>query len=219
MRSVSKADALRATAEAAGVEVDVRALDVTDDAQARSVVDAVVADHGRIDLLVNNAGQGLVGTIEELTLDDLRAQIELNRIAVARMTKLVLGPHARAQVWTNRDRHQRRRCRGPAVQRGVLRVEVRHRAVHGEPRTGGRPVQCAGVARGTGSGRHIQRTSAAFVNAQTAAEAAVVIVEACTAAAPHLRYLTSPVAKAFAGAKLADLDGSVIQGITRKWIA
>lgn len=91
MRNVGKADTLRSTAASAGVDVDARALDVTNDSQARNVIDSVQADYGRIDVLVNNAGQGLVGTIEELTLDDLRSQIEVNYISVARMTRLVLG--------------------------------------------------------------------------------------------------------------------------------
>lgn len=90
MRSVGKADMLRSTEASAGVEVGLRALDVTNDQQARSVVESVLADHGRVDVLVNNAGQGLVGTIEELRLDDLRSQVEVNYISVARMTRLVL---------------------------------------------------------------------------------------------------------------------------------
>lgn len=243
MRSVGKADALRATASAAGVEVEVRALDVTDDAQARSVIESITADHGQIDLLVNNAGQGLVGTIEELTLDDLRAQIELNYIAVARMTRLVLGqmrarrsgrivtvtsvggvvgqPFNEAYCASKFATEGFMESLAPvAAQFGVHVSVVEPGAVVTEFLTN---LSESWEAAEAGDYRdlfdaYVKRTAAAFTNAQTAAEAAVVIVEACTAASPQLRYQTSPIAKAFAGAKLADLDGSAIQGITRKWV-
>ena len=61
MRDTSRSQALRTAAEQAGVEIDVRALDVTDPDAVLSCVDAVVADHGRLDAVVNNAGVGHLG--------------------------------------------------------------------------------------------------------------------------------------------------------------
>lgn len=59
-------------------EVMVKALDVIDEAQVRSVVAEVVRDFGRIDALVNNAGYGLVGSVEECTTEQIRRNIETN---------------------------------------------------------------------------------------------------------------------------------------------
>lgn len=66
------------------------ALDVTDDASMRAAVDTVLSESGRIDLLVNNAGYGLYGPLEELDMDDLRRQFETNVFGLVRMTQLVL---------------------------------------------------------------------------------------------------------------------------------
>ena len=68
MRDPSREDAARQVAAEAGVELDVRVLDVTDFPGARTVLADVAAEHGRIDVLVNNAGRGSVGTAEQLSL-------------------------------------------------------------------------------------------------------------------------------------------------------
>jgi NADP-dependent 3-hydroxy acid dehydrogenase YdfG len=52
--------------------------DVTDPAQVHAMVDAAVERYGRVDVLVNNAGQGLHVPVERIDLDDLRAVFELN---------------------------------------------------------------------------------------------------------------------------------------------
>jgi short-subunit dehydrogenase len=52
--------------------------DVTDPVQVRRMVDTAVERYGRVDLLVNNAGQGLHVPVEAIDLDDLRAVFELN---------------------------------------------------------------------------------------------------------------------------------------------
>lgn len=73
-----------------------RALDVTDDAQVQSVIESVIKEHGRIDVLVNNAGHGLIGATEEVTDDELRALLEVNLLGVLRVTRAAL-PHLRRQ--------------------------------------------------------------------------------------------------------------------------
>lgn len=71
------------------------ALDVTDDDSMRAAVDAIVAEHGRVGALVNNAGYGEYGAIEDVDLDRVRRQFETNVIGLARMCQLVL-PSMRA---------------------------------------------------------------------------------------------------------------------------
>jgi NAD(P)-dependent dehydrogenase (short-subunit alcohol dehydrogenase family) len=58
--------AARATAQELGSRASAVELDVVDAAAVRAVVDAVVAEHGRLDVMVNNAGVGLGGLLEEL---------------------------------------------------------------------------------------------------------------------------------------------------------
>ncbi|SDB80797.1 Short-chain dehydrogenase [Raineyella antarctica] len=74
--------------------VHVHAVDLTEDASMRELVDRVHAEQGRIDLLVNNAGFGAFGAVETVPLADARAQFEVNVFGLARMAQLVL-PHMR----------------------------------------------------------------------------------------------------------------------------
>ncbi len=90
MRDPARSGRLLGAAREAGVEVDVRLLDVTDPEGARACVDAIVADQGRIDVLVNNAGRGAVATLEQLDDAALQEQLDVNYLAVARLTRLVL---------------------------------------------------------------------------------------------------------------------------------
>jgi NAD(P)-dependent dehydrogenase (short-subunit alcohol dehydrogenase family) len=66
------------------------ALDVTDPAQARVAVDAAREAFDRIDVVVNNAGYGLFGALEELSDDELRRQFETNVFGVLNVTRAVL---------------------------------------------------------------------------------------------------------------------------------
>jgi NAD(P)-dependent dehydrogenase (short-subunit alcohol dehydrogenase family) len=69
-------------------------LDVTDQASVRRGVEEAEKKTGGIDVLVNNAGYGLEGAIEEVTLDQVRAQFEVNVFGAVSMIQTVL-PHMR----------------------------------------------------------------------------------------------------------------------------
>jgi NAD(P)-dependent dehydrogenase (short-subunit alcohol dehydrogenase family) len=66
------------------------ALDVTDEASMVAAVDAVTAESGRIDALVNNAGYSQSGASETLDVDDVRRQFETNVFGLLRLSQLVL---------------------------------------------------------------------------------------------------------------------------------
>jgi NAD(P)-dependent dehydrogenase (short-subunit alcohol dehydrogenase family) len=72
------------------------AMDVTDDTSMRDGVEKIIADNGRLDVLVNNAGYGSYGAVEDVPLQEAREQFEVNVFGAARLTQLVL-PHMRAQ--------------------------------------------------------------------------------------------------------------------------
>jgi NAD(P)-dependent dehydrogenase (short-subunit alcohol dehydrogenase family) len=71
-------------------------LDVTDASQVTAAVAQAVLWHGRIDALVNNAGRGLVGAVEETTDRELRDLMDLHFFGPAALIRAVL-PHMRAQ--------------------------------------------------------------------------------------------------------------------------
>ena len=72
------------------------AMDVTDEESARAGVDRILAESGRIDVLVNNAGYGSYGALEDVPLSEARYQFEVNVFGAARLIQLVL-PGMRAQ--------------------------------------------------------------------------------------------------------------------------
>jgi NAD(P)-dependent dehydrogenase (short-subunit alcohol dehydrogenase family) len=76
--------------------IHVFGMDVTDDASMVSGVARVVDEQGRIDVLVNNAGYGSYGAVEDVPLDEARRQFDVNVFGLARLTQLVT-PHMRAQ--------------------------------------------------------------------------------------------------------------------------
>jgi NAD(P)-dependent dehydrogenase (short-subunit alcohol dehydrogenase family) len=71
-------------------------LDVTDEESAVSAVNRVVSDHGAVGVLVNNAGSGAYGTVEDMPLERSRAAFETNVFGMVRLIQLVL-PGMRAQ--------------------------------------------------------------------------------------------------------------------------
>jgi NADP-dependent 3-hydroxy acid dehydrogenase YdfG len=65
-------------------------LDVTDDASMVAAIEAIKAGAGRLDVLVNNAGYGSYGALEDVPLDEARRQFNVNVFGLARLCQLVL---------------------------------------------------------------------------------------------------------------------------------
>ncbi len=235
VRDPSRADALRSAASEAGVELDIRALEVTDAAAAEALIEAV----GPVDILVNNAGRGAVGTLEQMSDADLQAQLDTNSISPS-------PSHA------PRPPGMRERGHG----RIVTVTSVGERSASRSPtRTAGRSspwrvscspsprssrafgvdvaiVEPAAVASSFTDSVHrapagpyaaqqqayLDRTATSFASAQSAQDAAQTVVEAATTADPRFRWQTSEAAVRFAGLSLADLDGSRVLGVTSGWV-
>lgn len=89
-RRMDKLDSLK------GVGVVPIYLDITNQESCTKVVDTIIKHEGRIDVLVNNAGYGSYGAVEDVSLDEAQRQFDVNLFGVARLTKLVL-PYMRKQ--------------------------------------------------------------------------------------------------------------------------
>lgn len=72
------------------------AMDVTDDDSMRAGIERITDETGRLDVLVNNAGYGSYGALEDVPLDEARYQFEVNVFGAIRLAQLAL-PHMRAQ--------------------------------------------------------------------------------------------------------------------------
>ncbi|MCT4591279.1 MAG: oxidoreductase [Carboxylicivirga sp.] len=71
-------------------------MDVTDDASIVAGIDQIISTEGQIDVLVNNAGYGSYGALEDVPLNEARYQFEVNLFGLARLCQLVI-PHMRQQ--------------------------------------------------------------------------------------------------------------------------
>ena len=89
-RNTNKSANLQSTADAERLPLKLIQLDVTDDRSVKAAVEQIVSEKGRIDVLVNNAGYGLFGAFEDLSVDEIKAQFETNFFGVIRVTQHVL---------------------------------------------------------------------------------------------------------------------------------
>ncbi|GHV97557.1 oxidoreductase [Lactobacillus nasalidis] len=71
-------------------------LDVTDESSCKETVEEIVQREGRLDVLINNAGYGSYGAIEDVDLTEAKRQFDVNLFGMAALTKAAL-PYMRAQ--------------------------------------------------------------------------------------------------------------------------
>ncbi|WP_330296491.1 SDR family oxidoreductase [Streptomyces sp. NBC_00503] len=248
MRDTSRADALLKAADEAGVSdlVQVKRLDVTDAASVATCVAEVVAEHGRLDAVVNNAGAGSVGTIEQHGMDAVRSAMEVNYFGVVELTRAAL-PHLRAsggrvitvtsvggvvgQPFNESYCAAKFAVEGfmeslapVAASVGVHVTVVEPGAVTSEFVASLKldiPAMLAEAGPyAPALQAYVERTTKSYgsAGAQTSEEAAAPIVEVLTAERPAFRVQTSDWAREFVATKLADLDGSAVQDLTGSWV-
>ena len=247
LRDTTKDGALRAAAEAAGVELDVRRLDVVDEASVTACVDGVVADHGALDILVNNAGRGFVGTVERMSTDEIRGSMEVNFFGVVTTTKAAL-PHLRAnggrvitvtsvggvvgQPFNEAYCAAKFAVEGFMESLAPVAATVGVRVIVVEPG----PVTTEFIANvGVDVARtfaeageyepamqaYFEHVMAEFADpgaAQTGDEVAEAILTTMVSDSPAFRHQTSDWSRTFCGTKLSDHDGSAVVGMTTDWL-
>ncbi|MFJ8478106.1 SDR family NAD(P)-dependent oxidoreductase [Kitasatospora sp. NPDC094011] len=247
MRDTGRAGDLLRAAERADVaeRIEVERLDVTDPASVAECLAVVLERHGRLDAVVNNAGAGFVGTVEQTGLEPVRAAMEVNYFGVVEVTRAAM-PHLRAsggRVVTVTSvggvvgqPFNEAYCAAKFAVEGFMESLAPVAATVGVAVTVVEPgavasefignqgldvpaLVAAAGPYGPALQAYVDRTMKAFGNAQTPEEAAAPIIEVLAAERPPLRVQTSEAARAFAGVKLADLDGSAVQTMTGGWVA
>ncbi len=243
MRDLTRSGPLRDALERAGVDGAVGVLDVTDDASVTAAVADVLERHGRVDLLVSNAGRAYEGTTEELTVDDFGASIDVNFLGAVRVIKAVLPAMREA----GRGRiiavssisgvfgqpFNDAYCAAKFALEGLVESLAPVAASFGvhvsllEPgpvrggmieRAGGAPVA------GPDSPYHLVRQRfgqvqhAGYEHAPQPEAVADVIAHIASAANPALRYQTSRGMSRLLGVKLAEPTGQPIIDLTRSWL-
>lgn len=90
MRNIAKANAVKDIAKKENLPLQVIQMDVTDDRSVKDAVNKVLEEKKRIDVLVNNAGYGLMGCVEDLSMEEVKALFETNLFGVIRLSQVVL---------------------------------------------------------------------------------------------------------------------------------
>ncbi|WP_288337169.1 SDR family NAD(P)-dependent oxidoreductase [uncultured Gordonia sp.] len=240
MRDTGRSGRLRDAAADAGVELDIRALDVVDHTAAARQVAEVISDHGAIDVLVNSAGQGCVATAEQLSMSDIQAQLDVNYLAPVNLTKLVLPgmrerrsgsiltvtsvggvvgqPFADAYCGAKFAVEGFMQSLAVVAENFNVHVAVIEPAAVASDFVSNAERPEGADAYGPLLDAYLSRTAGAFANAQTAQSAALAITDAAMAESFRFRWQSSDAATTFAGISLADLDGERVLGVTRTWL-
>ncbi len=246
MRDTGKAAELLDLAKAASVQVIVRPLDVVRQASIQDTVDGAIAEFGGIDVLVNNAGAGFIGSIEQTGDDDLRRIMQVNFFGVWNTAKAVV-PHMR-QRGSGRiisvtsiggligQPFNEAYCAAKFAVEGMMEgfaPLARRMGLHVSLIEPG-PVNTEFVAnvRAASAGTAAvllppyDRMFNAYIGAsagvfaqygQTGDDIARIILAAAQAETPHFRYITSDFARMVVKPKVADMTGdSVVEAFAAR---
>jgi NAD(P)-dependent dehydrogenase (short-subunit alcohol dehydrogenase family) len=90
MRDLQKNSKLKSIKDEENLPLEFIQLDVTDEDSVNTAVQKIYDDVGRIDMLINNAGYGLTGAFEDLSIDEIKTQFETNFYGLIRTTQAIL---------------------------------------------------------------------------------------------------------------------------------
>ena len=96
MRDTAKSDKIKELGKKDNLKIDVLELDVDDENSVKTAIQKILEQKQRIDVLVNNAGWGLWGCVEDVSIDEFKAQFDTNFFSIIRLIQEV-GPTMRKQ--------------------------------------------------------------------------------------------------------------------------
>jgi NAD(P)-dependent dehydrogenase (short-subunit alcohol dehydrogenase family) len=239
VRRMDETERLRELAQREGLAIELQHLDVEDAGSIEKTVAATLAKHGRIDVLVNNAGAGYVGGLEQTPPDALARVFNVNFFGVWRVTSAVL-PHMRAarsgRIITVssiggllgqpfNDAYSAAKFATEGLMESLAPV-VRHFGIKvsviepGAINTGFAAQAGASIERAKALAgddyrplleSYLRATEGAYAKiGQTGADVARIITEAATADEPHFRYPTSALVTGLISKKYVDPSGDSI---------
>ena len=101
MRNPDKGTKIRAVKSGENLPIEIIQVDVTSDKSVSHAIESILSESGTINVLVNNAGYGLVGAFEELEMDEIKQQYETNFFGVIRVTQVCHSHNEGAKVRNN----------------------------------------------------------------------------------------------------------------------
>ena len=96
MRDTKKSDKIKELGQKDNLKIDVLELDVDDEGSVKTAMKKILDEKQRVDVIVNNAGWGLWGCVEDVSVDEFKAQFETNFFSIIRLIQKV-GPTMRKQ--------------------------------------------------------------------------------------------------------------------------
>jgi short-subunit dehydrogenase len=243
MRNLLKAQALQKIIANESLNITIKHLDVSDNKSIELVVNEIIQKYGHLDILINNAGAGFLGTLEQTTLSQAQEIMDVNFFGVWRLTQAVM-PFMRKNKLGHiisvssiggligqpfNDAYSAAKFAVEGLMESLAPV-VKKFGIHVSLIEPG-PVNSDFVSSlkqispaltedlmydyQPMLGAYLNATGAAFAqSAQNPEDIAEVILEAAMSKQPCLRYQTSELYKKFAGIKLADITGNQVIALT-----
>ena len=246
MRDLSRSNALQSAAAEAGVGLDIRTLDVTDESAIGREIAYATDRYGRLDAVVNNAGSATLGTLETLSMDDFRSAMEVNYFGMVALTRAAM-PHLRAsggrlvtissvggavgQPFNEAYCAAKFAVEGfleslqPVAKTVGVGVHIIEPGAVSSEFVANAGIDPAAMIASAGAytpalSAYISRTSAQFSgrSAQSPDDVAQTVLSSLQDSNPAFRIQTSEWAREFVAVKLSDLDGSRLTSMTAGWV-
>ena len=101
MRNLDKSSKIVDIAQEDNLPLEVLRLDVTDDKSVKDVINTIALKQKRIDFVVNNAGYGSIGAVEDFSIDEIKAQFDTNFFGGHKSNTIRVAYNEKAEKWRN----------------------------------------------------------------------------------------------------------------------